>query len=170
MHSPTLHTDQDGKYEGETKIMTTVSGEEIHVRHGMGTYAYPGGFFTYAGEWSNGKKHGTRVPLGCLCFLFCPFFIFLTVVSLGRGTLTLKDGTTYTGQYINGELNGQGVRTWPDGSTYTGDFKLGEASGQGSYVGTDGRSYEGSWQEGHMQGEGVLISPLVYRGKHNTGC
>lgn len=31
------------------------------LRHGTGTYKYSNPYFTYEGEWENGKKHGQGV-------------------------------------------------------------------------------------------------------------
>lgn len=54
------------------------------LRHGKGTYTYPNGFFQYDGEWADGVKQG-------------------------RGTLYLRDGTKYEGEFSDGEIT---VRLW----------------------------------------------------------
>ncbi len=40
-------------------------------------------------------------------------------------TETYSNGSTYTGEWQDGEWHGQGTMTYADGSTYTGEFKDG---------------------------------------------
>jgi len=37
-----------------------------------------------------------------------------------KGPVTLKNGATYQGQWMNGLRDGYGVQMWPDGSKYEG--------------------------------------------------
>ena len=41
------------------------------------------------------------------------------------------NGSSFEGNFENGEMNGAGLRRWPDGSTYSGQFRRGEMSGEG---------------------------------------
>ena len=43
----------------------------------------------------------------------------------GQGTMTLADGTTYSGEVKDGERHGQGTYTFVDSTTYTGEFEDG---------------------------------------------
>ncbi|MQC24755.1 MAG: hypothetical protein DWG81_02265, partial [Chloroflexi bacterium] len=43
----------------------------------------------------------------------------------GQGTATVDDGTTYTGEWKDGEPHGKGTWTYPDGTTHTGEWKDG---------------------------------------------
>ena len=56
---------------------------------------------------------------------------------------------------------------WPDGSTYSGQFRLGEMDGEGIYVGSTGEKYEGNMKNNKRQGEGELtkINGDVYQGE-----
>ena len=67
------------------------------LRQGKGTYTYTNTYFQYQGEWNGGKKHG-------------------------QGSLLMKDGSTYTGNFVNGEISGKGTRTWECGMHYEGDW------------------------------------------------
>lgn len=37
-----------------------------------------------------------------------------------RGPYTMKNGATYTGQWLNNMRDGYGTQMWPDGSKYEG--------------------------------------------------
>ena len=38
------------------------------------------------------------------------------------GPTKLADGSTYTGDWLNGKMHGQGVLVQPDGAVYEGQF------------------------------------------------
>ena len=44
---------------------------------------------------------------------------------------TWADGTTYLGQFRDGEKHGKGKFSWPDGSNFNGDFKSNKIEGKG---------------------------------------
>lgn len=46
---------------------------------------------------------------------------------------------------MDGLKLGKGVFKWIDGSVYTGDFIENNINGKGVYVWNDGRVYEGDW-------------------------
>ena len=48
--------------------------------------------------------------------------------------------------------NGQGAETYPDGTTYVGEFKNGEFHGQGTHTDPDGTKYVGEWKDGKKVG------------------
>ncbi len=50
----------------------------------------------------------------------------------GQGLLKMGDGSSYQGQFVDGEIEGVGVKRWPDGSTYWGAFHQGHMHGQGT--------------------------------------
>ena len=58
----------------------------------------------------------------------------------GEGTLRGVDGTTYTGQLVNGKPEGEGRWISPSGSNYEGTWKAGKANGKGRLVHPDGSS------------------------------
>lgn len=73
---------------------------------------------SYEGEWSaDGKRNGL-------------------------GSLKLKSGSVYTGQFQNGFFHGSGVLTFPDGSKYEGHFEFGKFHGYGIYVSQEGMKFE----------------------------
>ena len=72
----------------------------------------------YEGEWSQeGKRNGI-------------------------GSLKLKSGAIYTGQFENGFFHGSGVLSFPDGSKYEGHFVFGKFQGYGVYVDREGMKFE----------------------------
>jgi len=40
----------------------------------------------------------------------------------GNGTIDLKNGLKYTGQFRSNHPNGNGTMTYPDGRIYSGEF------------------------------------------------
>jgi hypothetical protein len=46
--------------------------------------------------------------------------------------------------------------TWADGSSYEGDWFDGEQNGDGKYVWLDGTEYNGEWYRGKMHGAGIM--------------
>ncbi|MDR0977150.1 MAG: phosphatidylinositol-4-phosphate 5-kinase, partial [Prevotellaceae bacterium] len=53
----------------------------------------------------------------------------------GQGTLTMTDGSHYTGHFVDGMEDGKGVLTDKDGTRYDGTFKQGQRNG--AFVETD---------------------------------
>jgi hypothetical protein len=54
-------------------------------------------------------------------------------------------------------VTGKGKLTWKDGSHYTGEVKEGKRDGEGEYFcAVDKSSYKGSWMGGVKEGKGVL--------------
>jgi hypothetical protein len=49
-------------------------------------------------------------------------------------------------------MNGFGLRRWSNGSSYSGEFADGEANGQGVYIATNGDRYEGAWRNNKRDG------------------
>lgn len=49
----------------------------------------------------------------------------------------------YTGNFLNGQLNGKGKITFTDGSTYDGNFQENQIRGKGTFTFKNGSSYEG---------------------------
>ena len=139
---------ESGVYTGDLKKVVTSTGEEVHVRHGKGTYTYPNRFFSYSGDWVEGVKHG-------------------------QGVFTLGDGSEYEGQFANGEIQGHGLRKWPNGSSYSGEFHRGEMHGgarsvaiflhraasscaDGIFIYANGDKYEGGFKGNKRDGEGRI--------------
>jgi len=68
---------------------------ETKKREGTGYFQYSNQYFTYEGEWSQGKKNG-------------------------KGKLTMKDGSYYEGEFKDGEMYGEGKMEWANGNKYIG--------------------------------------------------
>ena len=86
------------------------------------------------------------------------------------GIFTLGDGSSYEGNFLNGEMTGIGLRRWADGSTYSGSFKFGEMEGEGLYISNTGEKYEGTMKNNQRHGDGELTkaSGDVYQGEFHT--
>merc|ERR1712166_1296640 len=111
------------------------SGQKIgDLRHGWGRYDYPGGVYSYEGEWFEGQKHGD----GTLRFA-------------DHGNF-LECGSEYEGQFLQGEIVGHGTRRWKDGSFYSGQWVEGEKEGSGEYTSADGAKYEGEFHNNRFHG------------------
>ena len=86
----------------------------------------------YEGEFLNGKQHG-------------------------NGKYISADGYEYSGQWVNGIIEGEGTAKYSDGSIYTGSFKESKPNGIGKLVFLNGGSYEGTWENGNFHGKGTII-------------
>jgi len=85
-------------------------------------------------------------------------------------TLTYKDGSTYVGQLVDGQRQGQGKRASASGE-YEGQWESDMQHGRGTQKWTDGRVYEGHFELGKFSGEGKMIwstqkGLLVYEGQY----
>lgn len=76
-------------------------------------------------------------------------------VSLAK---TLENGAIYTGQWKNGQRNGQGKQVWLDGSYYEGYWFQDKAHGKGRLVHMQGTIYEGYWLFDQAHGPGAYYT------------
>lgn len=59
----------------------------------------------------------------------------------------MKDGGSYEGEFVDGEISGRGEKRWPDGTVYNGEFAKGERHGYGEITyGKAGEWYKGDWR------------------------
>ena len=65
------------------------------------------------------------------------------------------------GNFQNSVKHGKGNFNQVDGSSYAGDFFQGDICGKGKYLWADGREYYGFWQKNTMHGHVSLIF-LIY--------
>ena len=86
------------------------------------------------------------------------FVLQLTVVSVGatEATLSLPDGSRYTGPLKDGLMHGSGTLVWRNGDRYEGDFTDGQMHGTGEYFSSAGEYYMGEWEHGEQHGPGVV--------------
>ena len=111
-------------------IVTLVLTNQIVMASDVQIKQYSNGGI-YEGEFLDGKQHGT-------------------------GKYTSADGYEYSGQWVNGVIEGIGTAKYSDGSIYTGSFKSSKPSGTGKLVFLDGGSYDGEWEDGNFHGYPAL--------------
>jgi hypothetical protein len=74
----------------------------------------------------------------------------------------MRDGSRYTGEFINGEITGQGIKQWTDNRIYKGEFREGELHGQGTmFYNVDhpmqkDKTYQGQFHLNSREGQGLL--------------
>lgn len=73
----------------------------------------------------------------------------------GIGTLSWSIGDQYIGEYKNGNMNGQGTYSWQKGDQYTGEWKNNHIHGQGTFTFVNGDKFEGQWKDDQMHGQGT---------------
>ena len=79
----------------------------------------------------------------------------------GQGALTFASGDTYVGGFKDGLKNGQGTLTSGNSTTYVGEFKDGKKNGQGTFTFLSsliGFQYVGEFQNDQRHGQGSLSS------------
>ena len=84
----------------------------------------------------------------------------------GEGTFKFRDGSTYTGQFLDNNIHGKGIYLWNNGRTYDGHWVKGKMHGNGIFSWPEGRLYNGHYFEDKKHGKGTLIWP---DGKKYTG-
>lgn len=78
-----------------------------------------------------------------------------------QGTVKLKDGSTYTGQLVNGIPHGKGMQTFPKGSvisSYSGEFKNGKFHGAGMLLYANGSKASGFFANGVLSKNTLLTA------------
>ena len=74
----------------------------------------------------------------------------------GNGTIKWENGSVYEGEWKDGMENGQGVYTYASGDRYEGEMLNGRADGQGTFWGSSGSVYTGEWKDGQPNGQGTM--------------
>ena len=160
---------------------------EGHFRQGQfdgqGTKCWADGF-RYVGQWQEGKRHGYGTLVFENGYMMEGQWSNDNFYS-GRGRKRLTDGSTYQGDFKNGNFDGRGVLCGIDGSKYDGEWKSGQRHGSGKHTTKDGEvkdgrwtddtfvvgtvklvmadgstEYEGGWKNGKKEGHGTEKSPL----------
>lgn len=126
---------------GNGQFYCTVEGE----KHYVGTYDIPDGQRTI--HYSSGDT-------------------FVGTFKGGRqsqGKLTCKNGDYFDGTFSYGDYNtGYGKKSYGDGSSYEGNWKNGQRNGYGVYREKDYR-YEGNWKNNNYNGYGRQFWPTEKR-------
>lgn len=76
----------------------------------------------------------------------------------GQGKME-RDGAVWEGTWDNGQLHGKGTFIGVTGNRYEGDFVHGIMHGEGKYTYDDGSSYSGTWVNGQRHGFGTYNWP-----------
>lgn len=85
----------------------------------------------------------------------------------GRGVLVdASNNSEYTGDFVDGAKEGNGEEKYPDGSCYRGSFFEGKRNGEGSLSQPNGYHvletlYEGEWTDDAITGHGTLMKLLT---------
>lgn len=74
----------------------------------------------------------------------------------GVGQINFPSGSTYQGDFKNGQFHGKGVFNYTDGRMYNGNFRNGQFHGKGTFQSVDKSIYKGDYQNGKREGDGVL--------------
>ncbi|KAI4836676.1 MORN repeat protein [Plasmodium brasilianum] len=70
-------------------------------------------------------------------------------------TVTLTDGSIYTGTVQDDKIHGKGILKYPNGEQYEGEFINGKKDGIGKWSDKEGNTYEGSWLDDKKHGYGI---------------
>ena len=135
----------DGKRNG-SGVYSWASGEQYDGEwtddsiNGNGTYLYVGGASLEGNFKDNtfvkGNYHISN-NFGDYVFTFASG-------KPSSASITLKDGTKYSGDMNENGLNGSAQITYSNGDTYDGHVENGQKSGYGKYVWKNGASYDGN--------------------------
>jgi len=103
-------------------------------------------FYSYDGEWKNGRMHG-------------------------NGKYLFRDGMTYEGRFEEGKLEGEGTAFYPGGQKYVGNWRRSRYEGRGETYMLGGSKYVGEFEFGRRHGKGTLTFPsgLNYVGQFLDG-
>lgn len=123
----------DGVYEGQF---------EEGCRNGYGTFTYSSGA-VYQGSWKNNEYHGTGL-------LVTEDYEYDGNWSQGkkqgsRGHITFANGMEYVGGWLEDQFHGEGRLRIPGVGEYEGRFTAGNRSGLGKMLFIDGSEYLGEW-------------------------
>jgi hypothetical protein len=75
----------------------------------------------------------------------------------GKGQIEWPEGSSYEGDFLNGEIVGRAVLYSVDGSIYEGEFKTGMLYRQGVYR-LKGMTSSGEFKDGYFRGSGDYVS------------
>lgn len=173
---------QNGQPHGKGVLIIPNVGQydgnfENGKRNGSGTFTWVAGG-SYSGSWSDDRINGngnlttvsgdilsgifTNGRLTTGTYTFAQSFGKMEVPVSGgelqlaaEVTITLLDGSVYSGFITNGKLNGTCVISFANGDKYSGQVVNNQKSGTGIYTWKNGAWYDGSWFEDEMSGQGV---------------
>lgn len=77
----------------------------------------------------------------------------------GKGRISYFDGSSYEGDLVLNQRDGQGVETLKSGMVYDGDWVNDVKHGEGTLKYPDGKIIKTFWDNGRKHGDGVVIDP-----------
>ncbi len=80
----------------------------------------------------------------------------------GLGVFVFNNGAVYTGEFLNGQINGDGICNYPDGSRFEGRWKNARPHGYGKMVYFDGSERLGRWENGEPSGPAFNPKQVAY--------
>jgi len=83
--------------------------------------------------------------------------------NLIEGVLLSKNGTMYSGNFINGKLSGEGQIKFPDGGTMIGQYQNGKLNGLGKVTYSNGLVGEGVFENGKIVKILMVDAPWVHK-------
>lgn len=75
----------------------------------------------------------------------------------GSGNFQWMSGSSYEGNFINGQRSGPGSMTYANGAKYQGSWLNDKKHGQGTYWSENGNRFEGRFEQGKMTSEGTCF-------------
>lgn len=93
-------------------------------------------------------------------------------------TVLFDDGSSYSGEWKDGKIEGRGVFLWVNGDRFEGEWKEDLQNGQGTFASADGSVYYGGWKNGLKDGDGVyrparqhgeVYAPILYLRRYEAG-
>ena len=90
----------------------------------------------------------------------------------GKAKLIIKNILEYEGDYLNNEKEGNGIEKYANGSIYEGEFKNNKKNGKGKCILNNGEIYEGEFKDDLYDGEGIYkwtLEGREYKGHFNKG-
>ncbi|KAK6315628.1 hypothetical protein J4Q44_G00131520 [Coregonus suidteri] len=79
----------------------------------------------------------------------------------------LRKGSSYTGAFKNGRMEGEGEYKFPTETRYVGEMKNGMIHGKGVLHFTNGSQYEGTWEKGISKHVCSILSVQFYTERCN---
>ena len=73
----------------------------------------------------------------------------------GFGRMIWPDGSSFSGEWVEGVMEGEGEMVWHDSSCFEGGWSEGKRHGKGVYEDVSGSVFDGQWVHGVFQGEGT---------------
>lgn len=115
--------------------------------------------FKYVGEWSDGRRNGYGVETnGTMRYKYTGYWREDKKHGQGSETISYSAiGSTYVGEFENGERTINGVAIWDDGSKYVGEYRDGQRSGQGIWKDGNGTIIVGEFDRGLPHGRAITI-------------